>query len=88
MVNAPPPWLLTVRELREALDTAHPDQVVTFSISDDDLATLGATFPEGMRVVFAVKVDRASPSGPIFRLTSVGPTASTGRAPCVPDGTV
>jgi hypothetical protein len=88
MVNASPPWLLTVRELREALDTAHPDQVVTFSFSDDDLAALGATFPEGMRVVFAVKVDRASPDGPVFRLTSVGRSASADRARCVPDDTV
>jgi hypothetical protein len=76
MVDASPPWLLTVRELREALDTARPDQVVTFSLSGGDLAALRTTTPEGIRVVFAVKVDRASPNGPVFRLTSVGSTVS------------
>ena len=72
MVNAPPPWLLTVRELREALDAARPDQVVSFMLNHDDLASLGANIPADMQIVFAVKVDRASPSGPVFRLTSAG----------------
>ena len=72
MVNAPLPWLLTVRELREALDAAHPDQVVSFLLNHDDLASLGEDVPAGLQVVFAVKVDRVSPSGPVFRLTSAG----------------
>jgi hypothetical protein len=72
MVNATPPRLLTVRELREALDAAHPDQVVCFSLGHDDLADLGAALPEGMGIVFAVKVDRARPDGPVFKLTSAG----------------
>ena len=76
MVNAPPPWLLTVRELREALDTAHPDQVVSFLLSHDDLASLRANLPADMQVVFAVKVERACPSGPVFRLTSAGPQSA------------
>lgn len=72
MSCAPPPRLLTARELRQALDTAHPDQVVSFLLSDDDAATLGATVPKGLGVAFAVKVDRVSPEGPVFRLTSGG----------------
>ena len=48
MVNAPLPWLLTVRELREALDAAHPDQVVSFLLNHDDLASLGEDVPAGL----------------------------------------
>jgi hypothetical protein len=76
MSHTPPPRLLTVRELRKALDTAHPDQVVSFSLSDDDIATLGATVSEGLRIVLAVKVDQASPEGPVFRLKSDGQQAT------------
>lgn len=72
MVNVPPPKLLTVRELREALDAARPDQAVGFSLTSDDLAGLGAAIPKGMRVIFAVKVNRVSPNGPVFGLTSAG----------------
>jgi hypothetical protein len=72
MSSAAPLRQLTVRELRRALDAAHPDQIVSFSLSDDDVATLGATVPEGLRIVFAVKVDQVSPEGPVFRLTSGG----------------
>ena len=78
MVNESPPWLLTVRELREALNDARPDQVVSFVLSHDDLADLGATIPEGMSIVFAVKVDRAAFTGPVFRLSPAGP--ATGKA--------
>jgi len=76
MVNAPPPWLLTVRELREALDAARPDQVVSFMLNHDDLASLGANIPADMQIVFAVKVDRASASGPVLRLTAAGPQSA------------
>jgi hypothetical protein len=74
MVNESPPWLLTVRQLREALDEAHPDQVVSFLLSHDDLADLGTTVPVGMSITFAVKVDRVASNGPVFRLTSAGPS--------------
>ncbi len=72
MVNEPEPWMLTVGELREALKTADPKQVVSFRLSADDLAHI-RTAPDGMVIVLAVKVDRASPNGPIFRLASAGP---------------
>jgi hypothetical protein len=71
MVNEREPWMLTVGELREALNVAHPDQVVCFSLGADHLAEIG-TVPDGMGIVFAVKIDRASPNGPIFRLASAG----------------
>jgi hypothetical protein len=77
MSYTPPPRLLTVRELREALDAAHPDQVVSFSLSDDDVATLGAAVPKCLRIFFAVKVDQVSPEGPIFRLISDGQQATS-----------
>jgi hypothetical protein len=67
-----PPGLLTVRELRKALDAAHPDQVVSFSLSDDDIAAVRATVPEGLRLVFSVEIDQASSRGPVFKLTSGG----------------
>jgi hypothetical protein len=72
MSYSPPPGLLTVRELRKALDAAHPDQVVSFSLSSDDIAAVRAAVPEGLRIVFTVKVDQVSPKGPVFRLTSGG----------------
>jgi hypothetical protein len=72
MVNEREPWMLTVGELREALTAAHPDQVVCLSLSADHLAAI-RTVADGMGVVLAVKVDRTSPSGPIFRLASAGP---------------
>ncbi len=75
MSYASPPGLLTVRERREALDAAHPDQVVTFSLSADDVASVVATAPKGLRVIFAVEVDRVSPEDPVFRLRSGGQQA-------------
>jgi hypothetical protein len=75
MVNELEPWMLTVGELRRALSEAHPNQVVCFSLSADDVAAI-RTAPDGLRVIFAVKVDRASPNGPTFRLASAGPQHS------------
>ena len=71
-MNEREPWMLTVGELRQALNTTDPNQVVIFGLSADDLAYI-RTAPSGMGVVLAVKVDRASPNGPIFRLAPNGP---------------
>jgi hypothetical protein len=75
MVDEPEPWMLTVGELREALNVAHPNQVVCLSLSADDLVAIRIV-PDGMGIVLAVKVDRVSPNGPIFRLASAGPRHS------------
>ena len=72
MVNELEPWMLTVGDLRKALNAAHLDQVVCLSLSADDLTAM-RTVPDGIGIVLAVKVDRASPNGPIFRLASAGP---------------
>jgi hypothetical protein len=75
MVNAIPAGMLTVRELRAALNAAAPEQVVCFSLAHDDLAVLNADVSGGLDVIFAVKIGRADPRGPVFKLTSTGPTS-------------
>jgi hypothetical protein len=68
MVNEIPARLLTVRELRQALDKAHPDQVVIFALTNQDLASLETPLHNGLGISFAVRVDRAGAEGPVFRL--------------------
>jgi hypothetical protein len=49
MADLPTPRLLTVRDLREALAAAHPDQVISFSLNHDNLASLGAALLGSLR---------------------------------------
>jgi hypothetical protein len=49
MADLPTPRLLTVRDLREALAAAHPDQVISFSLDHDNLASLGAALLGSLR---------------------------------------
>src|SRR5881296_1111246 len=56
-------------------------QVVSFSLSDDDVATLGATVSEGLRIVFAVKVDQAGPEG-LYSGSGRAANRRRARSPC------
>lgn len=73
MVNETPTGLLTVRELRQALDQAHPDQVVIFALTSLELADLEASLRKGLEMSFAVRVDRGAVEGPVFRLAQARP---------------
>jgi hypothetical protein len=73
MANETPAGLLTVRELRQALDEAHPDQVVIFALTGQELADLEVPLHKGLAISFAVRVDRAAVEGPVFRLVSAKP---------------
>jgi hypothetical protein len=73
MANETPTGLLTVRELRQALDEAHPDQVVVFALTNQELADLDVPLHTGLAISFAVRVDRAAIEGPVFRLAPARP---------------
>jgi hypothetical protein len=73
MVNETPAGLLTVRELRRALDDAHPDQVVIVALAGQELSELEAAVSNGLEMVFPLKVDRATIQGPVFRLAAAIP---------------
>jgi hypothetical protein len=81
MVNEIPAGLVTVRELRQALDKAHPDQVVIFALTNQDLASLEAPLHNGLGISFAVGVDRAGAEGPVFRLVPGQPRQPGARRP-------
>jgi len=68
MVNEIPGGVLTVRELGQALDRAHPEQVVTFTLTSRDFADLEPALRKGLGVSFAVGVDLGVTVGPVFRL--------------------
>jgi hypothetical protein len=73
MANETPAGLLTVGELRRALDEAHPDQIVVFALTSQDIADVKAPGVQGLAISFAVKVDRAGVEGPVFRLAPARP---------------
>jgi hypothetical protein len=78
MANETPAGLLTVRELRRVLDDSHPDQVVIFALTSQDLEDLEAVLLTGLGISFAVKVDQVAANGPVFRLAPAGIQHMTG----------
>ena len=73
MANETPAGFLTVGELRQALEAAHPDQVVVFALTSREIANLEVPVDEGLAISFAVRADRASAEGPVFRLAPARP---------------
>jgi hypothetical protein len=73
MANDALAGLLTVGELRQALDEAHPDQVVIFALTRQEIEDLEVSVGQGLAISFAVRVDRATVKGPVFRLAPARP---------------
>jgi hypothetical protein len=73
MANETPAGLLTVGELRQALDEADRDQIVVFALTSQEIANLEAPGAQGLAISFAVRVDRAGVEGPVFRLAPARP---------------
>jgi hypothetical protein len=68
VVNAPNPLSLRVRELRDALDRAHPEAVVLFSIPPDVVLRCREGAEAGLQIIVNVAFDDPDPEGPVFRL--------------------
>ena len=62
MANETPAGLLTVGELRQALDEADPEQIVVFALTSQEIANLEAPGAQGVT----------------FEMTSIKPLLSIG----------